>query len=104
MRNRLTRRFVAGLVSVLLLAAQQGALAHLIAHADGQPPVQEKTQLHQKLCGKCLSSEKLCHAVDADRYQPCVDHLDYAQFSAPAVPVRSLDRQRHCCRDPPTGL
>lgn len=53
-------------LSALLLFAQHGALAHLISHINaGQSPASEKTLVHLKLCGKCVSAEKFTHAAPA---------------------------------------
>ena len=104
MLKRVRRRILAGLVSALLLAAQQGALAHLVSHADGTRPAQEKTHLHQKLCGKCLSTEKLCHALDAQARPLCADNLSYAHVSVRATAVESVKLRQPCCRDPPQFL
>ena len=56
------RRALNFLLPVLLLAAQQAALAHVVSHLDpDQSPAHERTLVHLKLCGKCVSAEKLTH-------------------------------------------
>lgn len=54
------RRTLNFILPVLLLAAQQAALAHVVSHLDlDQPPENERTLVHLKLCGKCVAAEKL---------------------------------------------
>lgn len=67
--TRFLRRAIVVLLPAVLLLAQHSALAHLISHIDaGQSPQNEKTLVHLKLCGKCVSAEKLSHAAPA----PCL--------------------------------
>jgi hypothetical protein len=56
------RRSLILILPLLLLLAQHGALAHALSHltSDGAP-AQEQSLVHLKLCGKCLSAEKLTH-------------------------------------------
>ncbi len=56
------RRALFGLLTLLLLSAQQAALAHSVTHSGKPPPAKEQLA-HSKLCGKCVSFEKLTHAV-----------------------------------------
>jgi hypothetical protein len=56
------RRALVILLSLLLLAAQQAALAHGVAHSGKRPPAKEQLA-HSNLCGKCVSFEKLGYAV-----------------------------------------
>jgi hypothetical protein len=75
------RRSLVLVLPLLLLLAQHGALAHALSHLDPySAPVQEKSLVHLKLCGKCVSAEKLGHftgagiqpvVVDAARYLIC---------------------------------
>lgn len=58
------RRVLFGLLTVLLLSAQQAALAHGVSHTGKSPPTKEQLA-HNNLCGKCVSFEKLAHAVPA---------------------------------------
>lgn len=59
---RILRRALHFVVPVLLLSAQQAALAHVVSHLDAdQSPAHERTLVHLKLCGKCVSAEKLGH-------------------------------------------
>jgi hypothetical protein len=63
---KILRRTLGLILPALLLLAQHGALAHLISHLDSrETPAQEKTLGHLKLCGKCVSLEKLSHAAQA---------------------------------------
>ena len=56
------RRLLFGLLMILLLSAQQAALAHGVTHTGKPPPAKEQLA-HFNLCGKCVSFEKLAHAV-----------------------------------------
>jgi hypothetical protein len=56
------RRLLFGLLTLLLLSAQQGALAHGVTHTGKPPPAKEQLA-HSNLCGKCVSFEKLAYAV-----------------------------------------
>ncbi len=68
---------------VLLLLAQQTALAHAVSHLDpDQPPAHERTLVHLKLCGKCVSAEKLTHLA-AGKAPPIV--VAGASYNQPVV-------------------
>jgi hypothetical protein len=56
------RRALVVLLSLLLLAAQQAVFAHGVTHR-GKPPPPKEQLAHSNLCGKCVSFEKLAHAV-----------------------------------------
>jgi len=56
------RRLLLGLLTLLLLSAQQAALAHGVSHSGKPPPAKEQLA-HTNLCGKCVSFENLAHAV-----------------------------------------
>ena len=56
------QRVLFGLLMLLLLSAQQAALAHGVSHTGKSPPAKEQLA-HSKLCGKCVSFENLAHAV-----------------------------------------
>ena len=56
------QRVLFGLLMLLLLSAQQAALAHGVSHTGKPLPAKEQLA-HSKLCGKCVSFEKLTHAV-----------------------------------------
>ena len=56
------RRLLFGLLTLLLLSAQQAALAHGVTHRGKPPPAKEQLA-HSNLCGKCVSFEKLAYAV-----------------------------------------
>jgi len=56
------RRLLFGLLTLLLLSAQQAALAHGVTHAGKPPPAKEQLA-HSNLCGKCVSFEKFAYAI-----------------------------------------
>jgi hypothetical protein len=57
-------RFVFFVLPLLLILAQQVALVHGLSHLNrDQPPPDESALVHAKLCGKCLSADKLAHAA-----------------------------------------
>ncbi len=56
------RRALVIVLSVLLLAAQQTVFAHGVTHTGKPPPAKEQLA-HSNLCAKCVSFEKLAHAV-----------------------------------------
>jgi len=56
------RRILFGLLTLLLLSAQQAALAHGVTHTGKPPPAKEQLA-HSNLCGKCVNFEKLAHAA-----------------------------------------
>jgi hypothetical protein len=56
------RRVLFGLLTLLLLSAQQAGLAHGVTHTGKPLPAKEQVA-HSNLCGKCLSFEKLAYAV-----------------------------------------
>ena len=60
--NMKLRRLLFGLLTLLLLSAQYAALAHGVSHSGKPPPAKEQLA-HYNLCGKCVSFEKLAHAV-----------------------------------------
>ena len=51
-------RVLNSLLILLLLCAQQAAYAHAISHLGKEPPAKEQLA-HSKLCGKCVSFEKI---------------------------------------------
>jgi hypothetical protein len=56
------RRLLFGLLTLLLLSAQQAGLAHGVTHTGKPLPAKEQLA-HSNLCGKCASFEKLAYAV-----------------------------------------
>ncbi|HYN27349.1 MAG TPA: hypothetical protein VES94_03545, partial [Burkholderiales bacterium] len=62
--NMKLRRLLFGLLTALLLSAQQAAFAHGVSHTGKPPPAKEQLA-HSKLCGKCVSFEKLAYSVAA---------------------------------------
>ena len=62
--KRVSRKSLVPLLCAVLLGAQQSALAHVLSHLGSeQRPANEKTLIHVKLCGKCVSAEKLSHSA-----------------------------------------
>lgn len=57
-------RILNGLLILLLLFAQQAAYAHAISHLGKEPPAKEQLA-HSKLCGKCISFEKISGVAPA---------------------------------------
>jgi len=56
------RRLLFGLLTLLLLSAQQAGLAHGVTHTGKPPPAKEQLA-HSNLCGKCISFENLTHTA-----------------------------------------
>lgn len=56
------RRLLFGLLTLLLLSAQQAGLAHSVTHTGKPLPAKEQLA-HSNLCGKCVSFENLACAV-----------------------------------------
>ena len=57
-------RVLTSLLILLLLFAQQAAYAHAISHLGKEPPAKEQLA-HSKLCGKCVSFEKISGVAPA---------------------------------------
>ena len=57
-------RALTSLLILLLLFAQQAAYAHAISHLGKEPPAKEQLA-HSKLCGKCVSFEKIAGVAPA---------------------------------------
>jgi hypothetical protein len=57
-------RALNALLILLLLFAQQAAYAHAISHLGKEPPAKEQLA-HSKLCGKCVSFEKISGVAPA---------------------------------------
>ena len=57
-------RVLNSLLILLLLCAQQAAYAHAISHLSKEPPAKEQLA-HSKLCGKCVSFEKISGVAPA---------------------------------------
>jgi hypothetical protein len=80
---RILRRALHFVVPLLLLSAQQAALAHVVSHIDpGQSPAHERSLAHLKLCGKCVSAEELTH-IAAGTPPPAI--TGSASYSQPVV-------------------
>lgn len=67
------------LLPVLLLTAQQAALAHVVSHLDPDQPAHERSLAHLKLCGKCVSAEKLTHIAAGTPPQAITGDASYSQ-------------------------
>ena len=75
------RRSLVLVLPLMLLLAQHGALAHALSHfGPDSAPVQEKSLVHLKLCGKCVSAEKLTHFTDAGIQPVVIDSGRYRIF------------------------
>ena len=57
-------RALTRLMILLLLCAQQAAYAHAISHLGKETPAKEQLA-HSKLCGKCVSFEKISGVAPA---------------------------------------
>jgi len=57
-------RVLNSLLILLLLCAQQAAYAHAVSHLGKEPPAKEQLA-HSKLCGKCVSFEKISGVAPA---------------------------------------
>lgn len=99
------RRLLVLVLPLLLLTAQHGALAHALSHFDPDAaPVQEKSPVHLKLCGKCISAEKLSHFTGAG-LQPVV--IEAARYRVCAQAERAFLRRSlspYLSRAPPLHL
>jgi hypothetical protein len=80
------RRLLIGLLTFLLLFAQQAAYAHAAGHLGKEPPPKEQLG-HAQLCGKCVSFEKLSAAAPAWAAQ--LDSLPCA-YERPAEATRAF--------------
>lgn len=87
----LLRRILVLILPAVLLIAQHGAMAHVLSHV-GEPaaPAHEKTLIHLKLCGKCVSADKLSFAVPGGGVPPAGMTLRHA-LVAPAHFARTAD-------------
>lgn len=103
--TRFLRRAIILMLPAVLLFAQHSALAHVISHLDaGQAPASEKTLVHLKLCGKCLSAEKLAHAAPAQCARMGVAHGGYLPPRATAYAFTSQHSATYRSRAPPQFL
>ena len=77
-------RALTSLLILLLLFAQQAAYAHAISHLGKDAPAKEQLA-HSKLCGKCVSFEKISGVAPAghsgllslDLFFAQPQHVDY---------------------------
>lgn len=84
------RKTFLALLTAALLFAQHAAFAHVVSHAGETVPAKEQLA-HSKLCGKCVSFEKLTGALPVAA--PALPALDVAH-------ARPADRAHH--HDPRT--
>jgi hypothetical protein len=99
------RRALNFILPVLLLAAQQAALAHVISHLDpDRPPAHERTLVHLKVCGGCVSAEKLTHPAAGNPPAITAASASYAQpiFAGYACATRA--QFPYSSRAPPACL
>lgn len=102
---KLLRRCLVLVLPLLLMMAQHGALAHALSHFDrDSAPAQEKSLVHLKLCGKCLSAEKLSQFTGTG-FSPVV--IDPARYRVSAHQERGFfprSLSPYCSRAPPLYL
>ncbi len=99
---KLFRRALNWIIPAVLLIAQHGALAHLVSHLDaGQPPAQEQSLVHLKLCGKCVSIEKLSHAAAAPDLRLVATEGRFLQLAAEACACVTKAQPAYRSRAPP---
>jgi hypothetical protein len=102
---KILRRALSLILPAVLLLAQHGALAHVISHLDRhEVPAQEKTLAHLKLCGKCVSLEKLSHVASSQIAQNAVPAGDYLPTIRAALPCVSHVPGAYRARAPPVHL
>ena len=101
MRKLTRKRFLAFLLPALLLFAQQSAMAHLASHAAEQSPNPEKSLVHLKLCGKCLSAEKFTHVPATVEHRFDAGIANYSHTPAQPTVLHSTVTVWRGCRDPP---
>jgi len=102
---KMLRRTLNLVLPALLLAAQQAALAHVVSHLDPDPsPAHERTLVHLKLCGKCVSAEKLTHLAAGKPPAITAASASYAQpvFAGYACATRA--QVPYSSRAPPACL
>jgi hypothetical protein len=104
MARRLRKRLLTWLLPAVLVFAQHGAIAHLVSHGSDKSADPEQTQVHVKLCDKCLSAAKFINLLPQ---QACHIESAPAQYClAPVVPQPSVSATAATptCRDPPKTL
>ena len=104
MSPRFHRRWLLWWLPLVLLFAQQAAMAHMASHAGDRSSNPEKTLAHLKLCGKCLAVEKLSHTPPVAEHHLALAEAAYVYTSFTAAPAPSLVNVRQSCRDPPQHL
>jgi hypothetical protein len=97
------RRLLFGLLTILLLSAQQAALAHGVSHTGKPLPAKEQLA-HSNLCGKCVSFEKLAHAAPATAAAVLPANLIFQQFLGARYCFRPRQVAAFHSRAPPVLL
>ena len=97
------QRLLFGLLTALLLFAQQGALVHAVSHLDKQVPAKEQLG-HNQLCGKCVSFEKLSAAAPFTLAAAPAVTCFFAQPDARAESFRAVAVAAFNSRAPPVLL
>ena len=104
--KRVLRKSLVPLLCAVLLGAQHSALAHVLSHVgDEQRPANDKTLVHLKLCGKCVSAEKLSHSAPNDA-GVCVALIagEYIQPVSRTDACTAQESRRYNSRAPPHCL
>ena len=101
MFKRFRIRFLSFLLPAILLFAQQAAFAHLASHVTGETPNPKSALVHDKLCGSCLTVEKLTNATMDTGHQPGMVESHFHHVAALRAQLRSRTAVRQSCRDPP---
>lgn len=100
---KLLRRALILILPGVLLLAQHGAIAHVLSHAGPESsPAHEKTLIHLKLCGKCVSAEKFSHAAPPTGLTLIAAGLRYAHLSHDARARHAEAPDAYRTRAPPT--
>jgi hypothetical protein len=99
----LLRRALILILPAVLLLAQHAAMAHVLSHAgEESSPAHEKTLIHLKLCGKCVSVEKFSHAAPSGVLMLVETGLRYSQLSHDAEARHADAPAAYRTRAPPS--
>jgi len=94
------QRLFLGLLTALLLFAQQAGHVHAISHLGKESPPKEQLG-HDQLCGKCVSFEKLSAAAPVSHAASPAVTLVFAQPDADACTFRPVAVAAFHSRAPP---